>query len=221
MQKGRFSIITFLLLAAVLSLKGQVPERYRGLHQAYRPAEDSLHLEALRAEFGQHKVIPQNLELPILIALAHYPELKEVPIHFVLREQKIAHSTRPDYYSLFNKKRKRRYVVFISTEVAEDIVETTTWSLPYNARIGVMGHELAHIAWYHQRNAFQLIGAGIAYMFPRYRERFEQETDQRTLDHHLAFQLLAWSRAVHRIHIRDGRGNLYKSPEEIEAIMAQ
>lgn len=221
MRKWRLSIVLLLLMGGLLSLHGQVPERYLGLNASYRPSEDSLHLEALREEFGQHKVIPKDLELPILIALAHYPELKEVPIDFVLREQKIAHSTRPDYYSLFNKKRKRRYVVFISTEVAENILETTTWSLPYNARIGVMGHELAHIAWYHQRNAFQLIGTGIGYMFPRYRERFEQETDQRTLDHHLAFQLLAWSRAVHRIHIRDGRGNLYKSPEEIEAIMAE
>lgn len=218
---GRLYYYTFLLIIlGTAPMRAQLPEHYRGLHRSYQVKEDSNYLRALRAEYGQNKIVPSALELPILIALAHYPELKEVPIHFILRKQKIAHSTRPDYYSLFNKKRKRRYVVFISTEVAKELQGTTTWSLPYNARIGAMGHELAHIAWYHQRNAFQLIGAGIAYSFPGYRQRFEQATDQRTLDHHLAYQLLAWSRAVHSLHIRDGRGDLYKSPAEIENLIA-
>lgn len=44
----------------------------------------------------------------------------------------------------------------------------------------------------------------------------ENQTDLTTIEHGLGYQLLQWSKEVHDLHIADGRGELYLSPEEIE-----
>lgn len=206
-----------LFLCFYHAAKSQDLAYYEAAQVHYEASEDSSSLLALREAYGKQKVYPAEMELEILIALAHYPELKDTRIHFMFREQDVAHSTSPLVGTLFSKKSKRVYMVYISTKVPTDLEGSLSSSMNYNARIGVMAHELAHISWYEQQNAFQLMGAAIGYLFPAYRRNMERATDYSVIGHNLAHQLWAWSTAVHEIHIADGRGDLYLSPEEIES----
>ena len=208
------------VLFPVHELLAQSPE-YSGSNRIYDAKQDSLYAYLLKPEFGRNKVYPKQYEQEILIALAHYPELKEVSIHFLIEDGKAAHSTRPMIGTLFGKKAKRVYYVFISSDMPDDLKPTLSANLTYNSRIGVMGHELAHIAWYESKNTFQLMGVSVAYLFKSYRENMEKDTDRSAIQHHLGYQLLSWSEQVHPSHIADGRGNQYLSPEEIKAEMGQ
>jgi hypothetical protein len=57
----------------------------------------------------------------------------------------------------------------------------------------VIGHELAHTAYFRARTRLQILRDGICYMFPGFRQKFEKETDVRTISHGLGKQLYAWS----------------------------
>ncbi len=215
-MKSKYAAFLFTLLAASLSLRAQDLQYYEQSQEFYKLDQDSTYLFELREAYGQAKVYPRDMELPILIALAHYPELKDVRIHFLKGTQAVAHSAMPMNGTLFGKRKNRVYLINISTSVRPGLEATQFQNLSYNAQIGVMAHELAHISWYEERNTLELIGAGIAYWFKAFRISMERDTDLRTMERGLPHQLKAWSLQVHETHINDGRGDLYWSPEEID-----
>ncbi len=70
--------------------------------------QDSLSREyylALKKEFGNYKKIPAAFEKPILIALSYYPELKNTPIHFRIRNRHTPLQTRSTWTGLFKRKK--------------------------------------------------------------------------------------------------------------------
>ncbi len=183
----------------------------------YEQAADSLRLNQLMAEFGQNKILPKGHELQALVALSHYPQLKEVPITFKFKKAKVAHTSQPKPSSLLRARKHRKYEIIISNELKESLHPTMLANMPYNAQIGVLGHELAHTAEYETMSNWELMGLAVKYLFKKFRIRFERATDQRTIDHGLGRQLLEWSKTVHHHLTADGRGENYMTPEEIKA----
>jgi hypothetical protein len=187
---------------------------------AYDSAADVLVLDSLRARYGKHKVLPAGYEAAALRALSHYPELAEIPVEFVWRKNPVSHSSRPHNGSLFLGKKRRRYLIIISTEVSDLLEPGRLPYLSYNAQIGVLGHELAHTVDYLERGLGNLIGLGIRYSTSKkVTERWERFTDSTAISHNLGYQLKAWSGEVHHILEAAGRGRNYLTVEEIEGVM--
>lgn len=189
--------------------------------KAYFPHLDAPRYDSLLANYGKHKILPQNFEIQALIALSYYPELKEAHIEFRFQKTKSAHAARPDFWSIFKPKNKRKYIVFISPEVDEHLECSRLENLNYNAQIGVLGHELAHIADYAQRDFYGILAFGIRYIFNKTIAKIETGTDISTIDHGLGYQLLAWSEAVHEMLEADGRGERYLKPDQIKKILSE
>lgn len=185
------------------------------LTKQYEKSADFKNFDLLSKEFGQFKELPTGFELQALVALSHYPKLKNTPIHFVFKKGKVAHTSRPKIGSIFKAKQKRTYVITISNEIKPTLENTRLENLSYNAQIGVLGHELAHIVDYSSRNFFELISFGLHYIKKKDIIKTENQTDLTTIKHGLGYQLLQWSKEVHDLHIADGRGELYLSPEAI------
>lgn len=187
---------------------------------AYDSAADALILDSLRTRFGQNKVLPEGYEAAALRALSHYPELSDVSVEFVFRKNPVSHSSRPHNGSLLGRKKRRRYLVIISTEVSELLEPGRLPYLSYNAQIGVLGHELAHTVDYLDRGLGNMLALGIRYSTSKkVAERWERFTDSTAIHHNLGHQLMAWSEEVHHILEAAGRGQNYLSPSEIEAVM--
>jgi hypothetical protein len=190
--------------------------------KSFSKVKDKVHFEALWQQYGNKKVLPKGYELQALRALSFYPELLREHIVFRFKDQNIAHSSAPSFLSLLNPFRQRKYFISISQVLPIDLEPTLFSHLSYNAQVGVLAHELAHTSEYVRKSSLWIAVLGIKYVlgfFRSYKHHFEQETDKRAINHGAGYQLRAWSKAVHELHIRDGRGENYLSENQISAIL--
>jgi hypothetical protein len=150
-------------------------------------------LEFLREEFGQYKIYPRSLELPILVALSYFPELKYISIEFKEKKATFAFASRPDLGMFGITKATRKYQIVLSTESQGLSKDLLFRALPLNAQVGILGHELSHTAFYLSKSLVSLVKIGILYFYNPFRISFEKNTDKATIERGLGFQLLDFS----------------------------
>ncbi len=166
----------------------------------YDQAREESLIDSLRATYGQHKIIPEQYELQILLALSHYPELRDIHMRFVLTDGFIPLVSRPKSTGMFKPKDQWEYRIFISEKGHTPFMDRLLLrNCPFNAQIGVLGHELAHTVYYLDQSLGDVMAIGVNYMAPEYRANFERDTDRRAIDHGLGFQMLEHAR-----HVREG-----------------
>lgn len=171
--------------------------------------------------------IPKSIEEEAKIALSHYPELKDVPIHFKFKKNihKSTMQAQPVFGSLFKPKNKRKYLILISEKVK--IADTTyyTKDMPSNILIGWLGHELGHIMDYKNRSSIDLLGFGIGYLFSKsFIKKAERTADTFAVAHGMEEYILETKDFIlnrsdisekYKSRIRE----LYLSPEEIMVLI--
>lgn len=163
--------------------------------------------------------IPKEFKVSIQKALSFYPELELVHIQFVIRPMQLPYAAQPIPNSIF-RKGKRKYRILISNESTVLRAPTLMQALSFEARVGAMGHELAHIFDYEQMNNTQLLNFGVRYLFEK--EKIEKRTDRIALAQGLGAYLLQWSKEVYPIKCQDGnRGQIYYGPEEIQKLLEE
>ena len=181
---------------------------------------DALTFTTLKNEFGYNKIIPKEYEVAILTALSHYPELKNIRIRFVLRNRyPVPYGAIPSFKSLLMSPDKRQYSISILEKAKPPEEKILMKNLSFNAQVGVMGHEIAHVVQYHSCGKFQLLKFLTMYLQPDLKQKIERTADLYTISHGLGKQLLE-----HAIYIRsipgytEGRkaiNKYYLKPEEI------
>jgi hypothetical protein len=190
----------------------QLVEKFDSINEIKR-------LDFLKNSFGINKKMAPKYELQTLIALSFYPELTNESIVFVEKKYKLPYAARPIWTSFFPFK-KKKYKIIISTNSTEIREPTLLKNMPFNAQIGAIGHELAHVAYYHKTSKRQILWDGIRYGNLKFREKFEKMTDRIALEHGLAPQLLAWNRIASPTKKLEGkRGRVYYSTEEMEELI--
>ena len=182
-------IIGVALLVAVhgLQANGQVPRKKFTANEF-----DS----AAYVSWAFNKKIPGEFRAQALIALSYYPELEEVNIVFRQRKRVTPLSTRPRIWSTFRKRKNRAYVITISEKSNKKLSPILLSRLPYNAQVGVFGHELGHVTDFEKKSSWQLLGLLFKKISPRFVDRFEYNTDVTCINHGLGYQLHDWSAYV-------------------------
>jgi hypothetical protein len=150
----------------------------------------------LKKEFGNKKRYPPQFERQILIALSHYPELEHIPILFRIRKRHTPATTKVTVTGLFEAPETRHYVITISDSTEDMLMPLLFKNLPFNAQVGVIGHELGHVADPSTQSLFQLLKHGVRNISRKYVDRFEYNTDAICIAHGLGYQLLEWSKYV-------------------------
>lgn len=177
-------------------------------------------------EFGENKILPPGYELQALLALSHYPELKSVRIRFIVDDVDIPLSSRPHWASMLRSARNRTYLVVIDNNRQGGRNAMLLENQPFNAQVGILGHELAHTVYYLDRSFFGILGDAICQLGDC-RIQFERATDRRLIDYGLG-----WQRFDHALYVRgqiygsreaamdsQGGGGAYMSPAELLGIM--
>ncbi len=175
-------------------------------------------MESLQKMYGSKKQFIKELELQSLIALSYYPELKNTSITFMPAHKESTGKTTMTFFSFLHKE-DRHYIIYINTNRASTGVLLSDAS--FNAQVGVIGHELAHIVSFQKKGLVQILSWGLAYTVSKNKRRkIERGTDETLIQHHLGWQLYDWSNFI--LHhssankkYMDFRETYYLLPEEI------
>ncbi len=173
-------------------------------------------IDSLMKVNGTNKEFLKGYELISLVALMHFPELKDTKIIFKTKSINSTMQAKPKGLNILRRKGNRKYVVIINTINPKVPLD----SISFNAKIGVLGHELAHIIDYENKNTLQIIGIGLRYGNKKYRAKFERATDQRTLDAGLKWQIYDFSTYVIKYNKNNPsyleyKKKVYMTPDDI------
>lgn len=179
--------------------------------EMYSPGEYA----ALKEQVGKNKKIPHEYEKQILVALSYFPELTSTNIEFRFKHTNTSFSTQPSITSTLLRSGRRKYIITISDSSEKILVPVQLKNLPYNAQIGIIGHELSHVADFDSKKFFGLIRIASGHLSQKYLDRFERRTDSLCIAHGLGYQLLAWSTFIRTtMHSENWTGsvNIDKGP---------
>jgi hypothetical protein len=212
---------TYLFFTTILTF-------WIGLSYAQNPFFDPIpspewieeHKDSLREALLINKKVPADFEHSILAALMYYPKLQETHIEFKTRYLTTTMAALPKVSSVFKGRENRRYSILINhtkNRRKAPLLENA----PFEARVGVIGHELAHIVDYNRKSFVQIIGNGIAYSLSNnFRRNLEQKIDRITVNRGLgeglyAFRLYIEEEAKTTERYRRFKENIYLSSSDI------
>ena len=197
-------MLIILLSISFQKLKAQI--LVQGEKSSYTDYVNQDFYDSLYAANAMNKEIPEEFSLQILYALAHYPELQDVKISFIVKKAFTPLSALPSLSSMMIPLNRRTYRIIISSESVPEMERILLKNLPINAQIGVLGHEIAHVLDYHNKSFTDLLAVALNYSInPVYHAWFEKSTDLRTIDHGLGWELYAYSKYVRTLFGREKR----------------
>ncbi|MFC3198307.1 hypothetical protein ACFOET_11850 [Parapedobacter deserti] len=179
--------------------------------------------------FGTNKVIPSAIQKQALIALSHYPELKNANIQFIFKPglKGSIMAARPVIGSLFKRRDKRSYQILINPVFKLEHAIEPIRQIPDSVMIGWLGHELGHIMDYERRSVWSLMGFGISYwLSKKFVRKAERAADSFAINGGMVDYLLA-TKAFILDHAdlpqayKDKIAALYLSPDEIMELVTE
>lgn len=190
----------------------------------YESPPDSGVIDSLKHICGYHKVIPEIFEAPVYLALSRFPEFDSTKIICKYSKIRTSLNARPTLLSLlFKNKSNRTYIIRINNSVKDSVIQPD--SIPFNALIGLFGHEFCHFIDYNSKNVFGVLGRLTAYASKRSKEKYEKEIDEMTVKRGLGRQLYDWSYYVlyesdATKKYKDLKRLIYLEPDEIEQLIS-
>lgn len=152
-------------------------------------------------------------------ALSYYPELWDKKIRLKYGRTNTSMNAKPRILSLlFRKKDNRSYKITIGNREGHKpamLVSTAS----FNALVGVLGHEIAHILDYTDMSGWKVVDVGVKYVFSKkYRRQMEYYTDSLAMSKGLQWQVYDYSyHVVYDADIDDDYRQyklaIYMSPE--------
>jgi hypothetical protein len=186
MMKIRQSL-KFLIFSLVFSACSPLFYVKKQLLECPKTANVPIHPDSLAVLFSQNKTFQPQIKSAALVALSHYPELKNTRIEFLFRNIKATMETRPKVnLKAFTK--HRTYQVFINLNKGKNKALDID-SLSETIKIGWIAHELGHIMDYESRTAFSVMAMGFFYVtVPSFKRNIEQSVDIITIRHGLGWE---------------------------------
>ncbi len=152
-------------------------------------------LDSLKKVVGSDKGLPPGFELQALLAYAAYPELKGVKIDMVLTQEGAPMESNFNIWSLFGAGKNRQYRILLNDAAGTPYDEILLRNLPFDAQVGILAHELGHVAYYHRHTTLQIAKWGLSYLLDdNFHATHEQSTDLMPVYHGLGRQIheYAW-----------------------------
>lgn len=144
-------------------------------------------IQELREDFSKNKIYPKELELECLTALSFYPELKDAFIEFKWKSNLTSTmKTIPTFTSFFFG-REVKYRIYFN-QMAEK-TGLKMGDLSFNAKVGWIGHELAHVTQCYKKSRIKIMRLGLNLLSKKFVAKHERDTDRITIKHNLGYAL--------------------------------
>lgn len=153
-------------------------------------ANRTYNLDSLKAIIGANKGLPKGFEVAAAIAYTAFPELKDVKIDMILTQGGAPMESTADIPSLLGPRKNRRYRVLLNDDPDSYFKPILLRSLPFDAQVGILAHELGHVVYYHELNTFAFGKWGLMYLTDDdFRASHERTTDLMPVYHGLGSQI--------------------------------
>jgi hypothetical protein len=166
---------------------------------------------------------PSEIENALMLALSFFPELKNIDIEISYASISTTMNCRPLIGSLFTT--KRIYQMQINNH--ENFDGILMEDVPFNALVGILGHELAHIVDYEAGGILRVIKRGLDYALPSTKTKFEHEIDMLTIQKGLGWQVMdfadfAMNRSVKATdEYKKFKKEIYMSPVQMKDLFEE
>lgn len=148
-------------------------------------------VDSLKLVHAEIRIVPPDLELRVLAALSYFPDLDSVHIEFKSTRIKTTMNCRPSILSLiFCSAKNRKYIVRVNNRIADSVINFQ--NIPFNAQIGLIGHEFCHIIDYQSKSRWQLFITVIKHFQFDFKSSYEKNIDAKTIQRGLGWQLYDW-----------------------------
>ena len=195
------SLVVLLIVAVLIQDVDPVQKKIVSSRHTFEDtlANHSYDLDSLKRIIGDNKVLPEGFEIAGAIAFSAFPELKDVEIKMVLINGGAPMESRPEIATLFGPRKNRRYLVLLNNEQPSYFEPILLRSLPFDAQVGILAHELGHVVYYEQLNLLQFGKWGIDYLqSDDFRARHERSTDLMPVYHGLGSQIYQYAYFVRK-----------------------
>lgn len=164
--------------------------------------------------------VPAKYANQFKIASSFYPELLNCKVQLEFKKISTTMVAQPKMNSIFGG--KHNYTLAINTFGAFEGI--LFQDIPFNAQIGLICHELAHVLDYENKKSAQIISTGLKYLTKKGKHNYEKFIDYLTIKKGLGWQLYDWAKyAMYDSKATDEykqfKKDTYMEPEEIEQIM--
>jgi len=194
----------FILLGSILALGASVALQHvdplqKPTNVVAQRYDDTLagkyyNLDSLRYIIGSNKGLPRGFETAAAIAYSAFPELKETSIDMILTKDGAPMESTPSIWSLFGPGRGRKYQVLLNNSQNSYFDPILLRSLPFDAQVGILAHELGHVVYYENLNILQFAKWGLKYLQDnKFRADHERSTDMMPVYHGLGSQIYQYA----------------------------
>jgi len=197
-------ILSLILLLVVTIVFQQVdPKQKKPMVETYSFADTlanrTYNLDSLKAIIGDNKGLPQGFEVAAAIAYSAFPELKDVTINMILTQEGAPMESTPVIGSLFDPARNRQYHILLNDAKNSFFDPILLRSLPFDAQVGILAHELGHVVYYQELNIFAFAKWGLKYLRDdEFRAAHERSTDLMPVYHGLGSQIYQYAYFVRK-----------------------
>lgn len=156
-------------------------------------------LDSLKAVIGLNKDLPEGFEIAAAIAFSAFPQLKDVKIKMILTPEGAPMESTVEISSLFGPRKNRQYLILLNDAPNSFFEPILLRSLPFDAQVGILAHELGHIVYYHELNILEFGKWGLNYLrHDEFRATHERTTDLMPLYHGLGSQIYQYAYFVRK-----------------------
>ena len=146
----------------------------------------AINKDSLKTIYGNNKHFVPEYELQSLIALSFYPELINTIIIFKLADKESTAKTTIKTFSILNRTNKH-FIIYINNN--KNRIGIILQDAPFQAQVGAIGHELAHVSDFNKKNLLGITWWAIKYISKKSRIHIERKTDLSTIKHGLGLEL--------------------------------
>jgi hypothetical protein len=195
---GLILISLIFLLAGTVALQQVDPKQKEPTGETYA-FDDTLanrryNLDSLKKIIGENKGLPPGFEVQAAIAYSAFPQLKAAHIDMILTDHGAPMESTVAIGSLFGGRRNRRYRILLNDARHSFFDPILLRSLPFDAQVGILAHELGHIVYYENLNVFEFGNWGLRYLQEdEFRAAHERTTDLMPLYHGLGSQIYQYA----------------------------
>ncbi len=138
---------------------------------------------------NERLTVPEKINKEVILALSHFPELKDDRINFRYKRIRLTMNARPDVLNIFRTRSNRKYIILINNNKGRHKGINLN-NISFNSRVGWYAHELGHIYHYHEMTNLQTVAFSVKYVISsKYVRKVERFINEIAIQRGLLFQI--------------------------------